>query len=59
VVGVVKDQDHERWMQLCEQASHEANPAKLLKLVEEINKLLEEREAEQTNKLKQVKTAKA
>jgi hypothetical protein len=31
----------ERWMQLCEQAAVEQDPEKLMKLVEEINRLLE------------------
>jgi hypothetical protein len=34
----------ERWMQLCEQAANEQDPEKLLQLVEEINRLLEEKE---------------
>jgi hypothetical protein len=34
----------ERWMELCEQASKEQDPTKLMKLVEEINRLLEQRE---------------
>jgi len=31
----------ERWMQLCEQAAVEQDPETLMKLVEEINQLLE------------------
>jgi hypothetical protein len=34
----------ERWMELCEQASKEQDPTKLIRLVEEINRLLEQRE---------------
>jgi hypothetical protein len=34
----------ERWMELCAQASKEQDPTKLMKLVEEINRLLELRE---------------
>ena len=34
--------DKARWMELCEQAAVEQDPAKLLKLVTEINRLLEE-----------------
>jgi len=54
-VGAVKDQNNNRWMDLCRQASLESNPAKLLKLVEEINKLLEEREADRSRKIKAAK----
>jgi hypothetical protein len=35
----------ERWIQLCEQAAVEKDPHKLLELVNELNKLLEEKEA--------------
>jgi hypothetical protein len=38
----------ERWMELCAQAAIETDPAKLLKLVEEINLLLEQK----SNRLK-------
>ena len=34
----------ERWMELCEQAANELDPAKLLQLVTEINNLLEQKE---------------
>jgi hypothetical protein len=34
----------ERRMELCEQASKEQDPTKLMKLFEEINRLLEQRE---------------
>jgi hypothetical protein len=38
------EQQKERWMELCEQASQEQDPNRLMKLVEEINRLLEQRE---------------
>lgn len=39
------DQDKkDRWMQLCELASREQDPEKLLRLVVEINRLLDERD---------------
>ena len=31
----------EHWMKLAEQAANEQNPAKLLKLIEEINRMLQ------------------
>jgi len=34
-------ENREEWMELCEQASTEQNPEKLLALVQEINRLLE------------------
>ena len=36
--------DKARWMELCEQAAVEQDPTKLLALVEEINRLLLEKE---------------
>jgi len=33
----------ERWLELCEKAANEQDPQKLLMLVEEINRLLEEK----------------
>ena len=42
----------ERWYELCNQAVDEKDPEKLLALVKEINRLLEEKEA----RLKQPKT---
>lgn len=36
--------DKARWMELCEQAAVEQDPEKLLALVTEINRLLEEKE---------------
>ena len=38
----MKDKQH--WMELCQQASVEQDPEKLLELVNEINRLLEEKE---------------
>ena len=34
----------QRWMKLCQQASVEQDPDKLIKLVEEINRLLDARQ---------------
>jgi hypothetical protein len=34
----------ERWMLLCKEASTELNPEKLLELIREINRLIEERQ---------------
>lgn len=34
----------EQWLRLCELAAREQDPAKLLRLVEEINRLLQEKE---------------
>jgi hypothetical protein len=39
------DFTNERWMRLCELAANEQDPEKLLKLVMEINRLLDERES--------------
>jgi hypothetical protein len=39
----MKGEAKERWMELCEQAATEQDSAKLLALVAEINKLLEEK----------------
>jgi hypothetical protein len=38
------DQSKENWMHLCELASKEHDPDKLMELVREITRLLEERE---------------
>jgi hypothetical protein len=40
----MQGQQRERWLQLCEQAAAEQDPARLLALVEEINRLLAEKE---------------
>jgi hypothetical protein len=34
-------ENKERWIELCEQAANEQDPAKMLELVKEINRLLE------------------
>jgi 7,8-dihydro-6-hydroxymethylpterin-pyrophosphokinase len=39
----MKDQEH--WKNLCAQAAVEQDPEKLMELVEEINRLLKEKEA--------------
>jgi hypothetical protein len=39
----VKGEKKERWMELCEQAADEQNSGKLLQLVREINRLLQEK----------------
>ena len=38
--GVFMKENRERWQELCEQASTEQDPVKLLKLISEINTLL-------------------
>jgi len=38
------DPTKERWLQFCELATKEQDPGKLLEFVQEINRLLEERE---------------
>jgi hypothetical protein len=40
----MKGEVRERWMHLCEQAAIEQDPEKLMQLVSEINRLLEEKE---------------
>lgn len=40
----MNDFTNERWMRLCELAANEQDPEKLLKLVVEINRLLDQRE---------------
>lgn len=37
-------QDREKWMHLCELAAKEQNPDKLMELIAEITRLLEEKE---------------
>jgi hypothetical protein len=39
----MRDEAKDRWMLLCNQASTEQNPEKLLALIQEINQLLEEK----------------
>ena len=36
----MQDKTKERWQELCEQAANEQDPAKMLEIVEEINRLL-------------------
>jgi hypothetical protein len=40
----MKGETKERWLELCALAAEEQNPTKLLAIVEEINRLLEEKE---------------
>lgn len=40
----VDGETKERWLELCEQASKEQDPKKLMELVEEIDRLLKERQ---------------
>jgi hypothetical protein len=40
----LKGEKKEIWMQLCERAATEQDPDKLMELVKEINRLLEEKE---------------
>jgi DNA-binding NtrC family response regulator len=42
--------EDERWMQLCSQAAVERDPEKLMKLLQEINRLLNERESRRKNR---------
>ena len=39
----MKGKEKERWMELCEQAATETDSAKLLNLITEINRLLDEK----------------
>jgi hypothetical protein len=41
---MMKGEKRERWMELCQQAAVEQNSEKLMELVKEINRLLEEKE---------------
>lgn len=41
---LLKGQKKEIWMQLCERAATEQDPDKLMDLIKEINRLLEEKE---------------
>jgi hypothetical protein len=40
----MQSQIKERWLLLCEQAANEQDPAKLMALIEEVNRLLESEE---------------
>ena len=46
----MKGERKEYWMHLCEQAANEQDPDKLMELVKEINRLLEEKELRLKNK---------
>jgi hypothetical protein len=48
----LRGEKRERWEQLCKQAADEQDPEKLMELVNEINRLLDEKE----QRLKQQKT---
>ena len=48
----MKGEKREQWMRLCEQAANEQDPQKLLGLVREINRLLEEKEQRLRQELK-------
>jgi hypothetical protein len=39
----MKEGQKEEWIRLCEQAAYEENPEKLMALVREINRLLDEK----------------
>jgi hypothetical protein len=39
----MKGENREQWMRLCEQAAEEQDPEKLMALVNEINRLLDEK----------------
>ena len=41
----MEELEDRRWFELCKEASVEEDPERLLKLVQEINRLLEEKEA--------------
>ena len=41
--------DEERWRELCKQASVEKDPKKMLELIKEINRLLDEKQARLEN----------
>ena len=39
----MEERQKEEWMRLCEQAAYEQDPEKLMALVQEINRLLDEK----------------
>jgi hypothetical protein len=41
----MQGETREHWFELCTKAAQEQDPAKLLKLVEEINRLLQDKES--------------
>ena len=52
----MNDETKERWEILCEQAATEQDPAKLMELVTEINKMLDEKHERLKQSLKQPQT---
>ena len=42
--AIIQGQQKERWKELCELAAQEQNPERLMELVAEINRLLEQKE---------------
>lgn len=44
------DQQKERWRELCEQAIREHDLEKMLCLIEEVNRLLEQKEKQQSDR---------
>jgi hypothetical protein len=50
VEGALQGETKERWLLLCEQAAVEEDPERLLELVKEINRILEEKEKRLTGK---------
>jgi hypothetical protein len=50
-VSAVQGNTKERWLELCEQAASEQDSAKLYALVQEINRLLEEKRTSRQRRL--------
>lgn len=44
-VSIVIGKNEERWRELCRQAAVEKDPKRMLELIKEINRLLEEKQA--------------
>jgi hypothetical protein len=44
ILGSMNGETKERWEVLCEQATGEQNPAKLLELITEINQIFDEKQ---------------
>jgi hypothetical protein len=42
----MSDQDQQRWRKLCERAVSERNPERLSKIIQEANKLIEEKKTD-------------
>jgi hypothetical protein len=49
----VRGEKKERWMELCEHAADEQDPQKMLEIITEINRLLQEKE-DRLTKLRRV-----